>query len=199
MAFGPARRFIALVAGMFVLTAPAMGVVEALTTQDRPVNANAKAIHEFQEELRDYVKLQRELKETLPKLPQDATPLQIDQYQRSLQALIQTKRKGAKVGDIFKREVRPVLRRLLYGIFTGPDGKRLRATVREENPGPAVKLVINGRYPDSIPLSTIPPQVLQALPPLPDELEYRFIDDQLILLDRDAQIIADYLAGAVPR
>ena len=167
--------------------------------QEKPVNPQAKALHEFQEEVRDYVEMQRDLKKSVPDLPQDATPTQIYQHQRALQALIQTKRKGAKPGDVFEREARPVIRRLLYGVFTGPDGKRLRAITREENPGPAVKLVINGRYPDSIPLSTVPPQVLQMLPPLPEELEYRFIDDQLVLLDKDAQIIVDYLTGAVPR
>jgi hypothetical protein len=199
VAFGSVRRrfisVVLVVAGALVARASS----EPAAHQDKPVNANAKAIHEFQEEVRDYVKLQHELKETLPDVPRDATPLQIYQQQRALQALIQTKRKGARPGDLFKREVRPIFRRLLYGVFTGPDGKRLRASIREENPGPAVKLIINGRYPDAIPLSTVPPQILQALPHLPDELEYRFIDDQLILLDRDAHIIVDFLTGAVPR
>jgi hypothetical protein len=189
------RRLLTLIAGaVFALAAPTLS-----GRQEKPVNPHAKALHEFQEEVQDYVELQRDLKKSVPDLPQDATPQQIYAHQRALQALIQTKRKGAKPGDVFEREARPVLRKLLYGVFGGPDGKRLRATTREENPGPAVKLVINGRYPDSIPLSTVPPQVLAALPPLPTELEYRFIDDQLILLDKDAHIIVDYLAGAVPR
>jgi hypothetical protein len=34
---------------------------------------------------------------------------------------------------------------------------------------------------------------------MPEELEYRFIDDQLILLDAHAHIIVDYLTGAMPR
>jgi hypothetical protein len=34
---------------------------------------------------------------------------------------------------------------------------------------------------------------------LPPELEYRFINDNLILLDAHAHIIVDYLTGAVPR
>ena len=71
--------------------------------------------------------------------------------------------------------------------------------VMEENPGEVVKLVVNGRYPDTIPLSSVPPQILQALPPLPQELEYRFIETSLILLDVQAHIIVDYLTGAVPR
>ena len=103
------------------------------------------------------------------------------------------------MGHIFTRDVRPVLRRLLYGLFTGPDGKSLKEAVMEENPGETVKLVVNGRYPDTFPLSSVPPQILKALPALPEELEYRFILTSLIILDVDAHIIADYLTGAVPR
>jgi hypothetical protein len=45
----------------------------------------------------------------------------------------------------------------------------------------------------------VPPQVLRSLPPLPPELEYRFIGTTLILLDAHAHIIVDYMTGAVPR
>ena len=45
----------------------------------------------------------------------------------------------------------------------------------------------------------MPPQILKALPALPEELEYRFIQTSLIILDVDAHIIVDYLTGAVPR
>jgi hypothetical protein len=166
---------------------------------EKRVNPNAKAIAEFQEEVQEYIELHRKLERTLPDLPKDATPLQIDQRQRALGALIQDARRGQGVGDIFERDVRPVIRRLLYGMFSGPEGKRLRLSVNEENPGEVVKLTVNGRYPDTIPVSTVPPQVLALLPPLPPELEYRFIGSTLILLDAHAHIIVDYLTGAVPR
>ena len=163
------------------------------------VNPNAKAIAEFQKEVGEYVGLHRELKATLPKLPKEASPAAVDEHQRALGRLIQQARKNEGVGHIFTRDVRPVLRRLLYGLFTGPDGKSLQEAVMEENPGETVKLVVNGRYPDTFPLSSVPPQILKALPALPEELEYRFIQTSLIILDVDAHIIVDYLTGAVPR
>jgi hypothetical protein len=163
------------------------------------VNPNAKAIAEFQKEVAEYVGLHRELKATLPKLPKEATPAAVDEHQRALGRLIQQARKNEGVGHIFTRDARPVLRRLLYGLFTGPNGKSLHEAVMEENPGETVKLVVNGRYPDTFPLSSVPPQILKALPALPEELEYRFIQTSLIILDVDAHIIVDYLTGAVPR
>ena len=168
-------------------------------TDKQRVNPNAKAIADFQEEVAEYIELHRKLDGTLPVLSKDASAEEIDQHQRALGRLIQQARKNEKAGDIFERDVRPVLRRLLHGLFTGPDGQKLRMAVMEENPGEVVKLVVNGRYPDTIPLSSVPPQILQALPPLPQELEYRFIETSLILLDVHAHIIADYLTGAVPR
>ena len=40
----------------------------------------------------------------------------------------------------------------------------------DENPV-SVKLAVNGRYPDGVPLSTVPPQVLQTLPKLTEDLD----------------------------
>ena len=53
---------------------------------------------------------------------------------------------------------------------------------------------MNGRYPDTVPLSTVPPQVLQGRCPIfPRSCEYRFVGDRLILLDPHAHIIVDYM------
>jgi hypothetical protein len=189
----PAAFAIALVA---VLLAAAGAAADQ---QEKRVNPNAKAIAEFQEEVEEYIALHRKLEATLPELSTEATPEEIDRRQRALGALVQDARRGAKQGDVFEREVRPVIRKLLAGLFSGPEGKRLRVTINEENPGEVVKLTVNGRYPDTVPISTVPPQLLALLPPLPPELEYRFIGTTLILLDSHAHIIVDYLTAAVPR
>jgi hypothetical protein len=166
---------------------------------DKRVNPNARAIADFQEEVDEYFALRDKLERTLPDLPRDPTPEDLDRRQRALAALIQKARRNAKQGDIFERDTRPVFRRLLYGVFSGPGGQALRQSINDENPTDAVKLQINGRYPDTFPFSTVPPQVLQNLPPLPRGLEYRFISSTLILLDAHAHIIVDYMTGAVPR
>jgi len=187
---------------VFVLLAlfTIVSLSSSIQAQPPRVNPNAKAIAKYQQEVDRYVTLHRELEATLPPLPGDPTPMQVYQRQRDLERLIQGRRRGAKQGDIFVREVRPVLRRLLYAVFKGPDGNKLKLSVGEERPPQeVVKLQINARYPDTIPLSTVPAPVLAALPQMPEELEYRFIDEQLILLDAHAHIIVDYLTGAVPR
>lgn len=196
-------RFLPVAAGVLaalIAVMPAAADTRAgLQAAPQRVNANAKAIADFQEEVNEYVELHRRLEKTLTAVPRDATPEMIDKYQRDLGRLIQQARKNDRAGDIFESNVRPVLRKLLAGLFNGPDGRKLRMAVAEENPGEAVRLVVNGRYPDTIPLSSVPPQVLQTLPALPEELEYRFINSTLILLDVHAHIIVDYMTGAVPK
>jgi hypothetical protein len=66
----------------------------------------------------------------------------------------------------------------------------------DENPG-SLKVMINARYPDSVPLSTMPPQVLGGLPKLPEELEYRFLGDRLILMDVHSHTIVDVIDKAL--
>jgi PAS domain S-box-containing protein len=57
---------------------------------------------------------------------------------------------------------------------------------------------VNAIYPEKAGLATVPPLILVNLPRLPDGLEYRFMGRDLILRDRDANIIVDFVPGAVP-
>jgi hypothetical protein len=151
--------------------------------------------------LKEYVELHVKLERSLPKLPTEATPAQIDTNQRAFEKLMREARKTAKRGDIFTPKARPIIKRLLATIFGGPDGRQLKAALRGEAPVDPVKLKlrVNGRYPDTVPLSTVPPQVLQTLPGLTEDLEYRFVGNWLILLDTHAHVIADFIVNALPK
>src|SRR5690606_38021637 len=98
-------------------------------------------------------------------------------------------------GDILTPAARRHLRGMLAKVLNGPDGASLKATIMDENPG-KIALSVNSRYPDGIPVSTVPPQVLAVLPRLPEELEYRFIGNRLILLDVHAYTVVDYMDDA---
>jgi hypothetical protein len=160
--------------------------------------ADARALGTMNDRIRDYIDLHRRIEATLPKLPDDATPQQIDKNQRLFERKVREARKGARPGDIFTPEARPVIVRLLAAVFDGPEGKRLKASIMDENPKDLAHAV-NGRYPDTVPLSTVPPEVLQTMPKLSEDMEYRFIGDDLILLDTHAHVIADFIEDALPR
>jgi hypothetical protein len=161
---------------------------------------DAQALATMNDRLKEYVKLHVEIERKLPKLPDDATPQQIDNNQRAFERMMRDARRTAQQGDIFTPEAQPVIKRLLVAVFDGPEGKQLKASIMDENPvNPSqMELGVNARYPDIVPLTTVPPEVLQTLPKLTEDLEYRFVGDWLILLDQHAHIIADYIPDAVP-
>lgn len=188
----------ALVVACARASAPAPATGTPTADDQVRVNADARALADFEARVKQYLALHNKLEDTLPKLSKESTPEQIEKNQRALGRLIADARRGAKQGDFFTREIRAVIRRLLARVFGGADGRQLRASIMDENPGP-IKLEVNGRYPDTIPLSTMPPQVLEALPKLPEELEFRFIGDRLILMDVHAHIILDIIEDALPK
>ena len=198
-------------AGVALLTAMACahtgGAAPAEQAQTKPasppatsapaVPSDARTVATFTERVRQYSELHNKLEKTLPALPKETTPEAIDKHQRALEALIKQHRASAKRGDIFDPETEKMIRRVFAQIFAGSEGAKLKATIMDENPT-TTKLAVNSRYPDEVPLSTMPPQVLAMLPKLPDDLEYRFIGSRLILLDVHAHTIADYIENALP-
>jgi len=163
--------------------------------------ADAAVLATMNERVKAYVNLHREVEKSLPVLPNDATQLQIVQNQRLFEERVRKARATAKQGDIFIPEARTVIKRLLATVFGGPEGAQLKASIMDENPVDpvALKLSVNGRYPDTVPLTTIPPKILQTLPELTEDLEYRFVGDWLILLDTHAHVIADYIDNSLPK
>jgi hypothetical protein len=164
---------------------------------ESPATTQAQTSAEFSDRVKKYSDLHKRLEGTLPKLPKEADPVAIDTHQRSLEKLLKAERRGAKQGDILTPATRRQFRDVLSRVLGGKDGAALKATILDENPG-KIALVVNSRYPDDVPLSTVPPQVLASLPKLPEELEYRFIGNRLILLDIHAHTIADYMDNAFP-
>jgi hypothetical protein len=160
--------------------------------------ADARALATMNDRLKEYVELHKKVEATLPKVPDEATPKQIDTNQRLFEQKLRDARKGAKQGEIFTAEARPVIQRLLNAVFAGPEGKQLKASIMDENPV-GISIGVNGRYPDNVPISTVPPEVLQTLPKLAEDMEYRFVGHNLILLDAHAHIIADYIPDAIPK
>jgi hypothetical protein len=173
------------------------GGIQQPAPKPQPADVQAKVIADFMERVKAYVAIHQKAEATLPRLPKEATPKQIDDKQRALAALIQQARATAKRGDIFTPEMSAFVKRLLARVFAGADGRQLRASIMDENVKP-VTLKVNQRYPDEYPLTTMPPEVLQTLPALPEELEYRFLGEQLILLDPHAHVIADFVIDALP-
>jgi hypothetical protein len=174
--------------------APAKAAAKA---QAKPkVNANALVMKDFLKRVDGYVAIHKKAEDTLPKLKKEATPQEMDTHQRALARLLQEARKDAKQGDLLGPAMQRFIRGLFRPIFSGKEGLQIKSEILDKEYKGDVKLVVNGRYPDEVPVSTMPPQVLAALPKLPEELEYRFIQSSMILFDPHAHIIADFMVRA---
>lgn len=170
----------------------------AETVQAARAARDAEIASAFTARTAAYADLHRNLEQTLPTRALAPTQTEVDRHERALARLIAGARGRARHGDMFDRETRAYFRRQIARALAGPDGAELKAAIMDDNPG-RVRIAINGRYPDDVPLATMPPQVLGALPRLPADLEYRFIGDRLILLDVHARIVVDYVDNALPR
>lgn len=161
------------------------------------MNAAAAAMADFVQRVNDYAALHKKLDGTLVEVPKQGSPEQFFEHQRALARLVQKERVNARPGDFCTKAMRAVIRRNLAAVFRGPEGRQIKRSILDEYTG-GVRLEVNGRYPDDVPLSSVPPQVLNALPRLPDVLEYRFIGERLILLDTHAHVIVDFVEHVFP-
>ena len=61
-----------------------------------------------------------------------------------------------------------------------------------------MKIGVNEVYPTTLPLATFPPNLLQKLPALPPELEYRIVGRDLILRDVTGNVVVDVMREVFP-
>ena len=195
--------FKALAVGATITVLPGSMVAETAFAQQKSetqvvVSANQKKmIAAFNKHVKDYVKQRNRLEEKLPKLSKDATPDQIQTYQKAFVDALRAARASAKPGYIFGPDVAEYMRKTIKTEFKGSDRAELRETVLEaETKGVPIK--VNYPYPESKEITQMPPTLLLKLPQLPKEIKYRFVRRHLLLVDTDNDLIVDYMLNALP-
>src|SRR5688500_1009025 len=161
------RAFVTL-AVVAVLAAPVRAQDPAASPQD------AAIVADFDQRVKKYAALRNEINKGAARQRETEHPEKIAAAREALAARIKTERAGAKPGDIFTPAIQERIRKLLAPEMAGTKGKNTRGSIWDEGPGPgAFKLEVNTIYPKDQPLGNVPPNVLKALPPLPEGLEYR--------------------------
>jgi hypothetical protein len=163
-----------------------------------PENPDSAILADFKARLEKYVKVQRALLDKAP-ISEDATPAQIRARQEKLAAQLRMIRKDAKRGDILTPPVAALFRRLINPELKGREGRETKQALEEEDGEVAeVWLRVNATWPASEPLTTVPANILEKLPQLPPDVEYRISNKRhLVLRDVDANIIVDFIYNAV--
>lgn len=154
-------------------------------------------LSEFENRAKGYIKLREQADNGLPKLPKKATKEQIQAHHDAFLKAVQQARAGTRQGDIFTPDASVIIRQMIKDEFKGRDRADLRARVFEaENTGIRVK--VNVEYPQSKEVMDMPPQLLLTLPQLPKDLKYRLVGEYLLLVDRENEMIVDYMTNALP-
>lgn len=159
--------------------------------------ADKAAIDTFEKQVKAYVELRNKIRESTPKLSKDSTPEQIHAYRTALEQSLRNSRAGAKRGELFRPDTADYIRRTLKNEFQGKDRRELRDKIFEtELQG--VVLRVNYPYAQTAEYSEMPATLLAKLPQLPKEVRYRFVGRNMLLVDRESDVIIDFMTDALP-
>jgi hypothetical protein len=153
------------------------------------------AVKEFQDRIDNYLSAKK--KKDVVQKPTDS-PDKLAQQKQQTAEKSQQARPEAQRGDIFTPVISAYFKKQIKSTMHGPEGSRVRASLRHAEPLPNVQLKVNAKYPKNLPLQSTPPTLLKNLPPLPRELQYRIVGSALVLYDMSAGLVVDFIPGAVP-
>jgi hypothetical protein len=189
-----------LAVALFVSVLPASSVSAQTTGPAAQVQVSPKhkeAFAAFEARVKEYVSLRESIEGKMPKLSKDAKPEEIEAHKAALQNAVRAARASAKQGDIFT----PVAVGHIREVIKSDAPARVKREVREtviESEVKSVPLRVNYAYPDSQELLEMTPTLLLRLPQLPKQVRYRFVNGNLLLVDRENGLIIDYMTDALP-
>ena len=171
-------------------------VAMASTVAAQPIPDAAEAT--FHAAVARYLELHDRVKSEVPSLTVTTNGAEISRTSDTIAAALQRARRDARPGDIFNPEVTKLITLRLRERLAGEDINRLLVLINDE---PTLKAAptIHMRYPAASSMATTPTRLLDVLPRLPEALEYRFLGRALVLRDRDAAMIVDYIVDVLPR
>jgi hypothetical protein len=150
----------------------------------------------FLHRVEQYVMLHRELEAPLPREVVTEDPSLLFVSRQALAQAIRKARADARQGDIFSPAIVQYFRTVVADALREGDIHDMLAIVEEENTM-HVSARVNADYPAGASIPFMPTCLLAALPPLPPELEYRFVARDLILWDVHAGLIVDFVPRAI--
>jgi hypothetical protein len=159
---------------------------------------NQQPLQDFQNRVSEYQKLHDKARSQIPKLKPTASPEAIGKHERALAYRIREARGHAAQRNIFTPEISAEFKRLIGETMKGPEGVTIRQSLARSEPVRLRKLRVNQAYPEGVPLQTTPPSLLLNLPALPKGYEYRLVNNNLVLLDVEANLIVDFIPNAIP-
>lgn len=158
---------------------------------------DAEVIAEFRHRLTEYDAVRRRLDAALPPMPVAADPATILRVAQAHHGALLSARHSARQGDIFFTRIADRFRDWIRVSLHHMPPNVFIAMITEPDAPPMARPGVNDSYPEGGALTTMPPEMLKLFPALPEGLEYRFIDRDLILWDVHANLIVDFIPDAL--
>lgn len=192
-ATGPSRSLVAAALAGLML------VFDASVVAAQPLQPNSQAELTFAGAIDDYVAMHRRLEKLVGPITLDSSIESINRSIQGLAAAIREERADARQGELFTPAIARQLRVRVHEALRahGFAAADVIDSQRFESIDPLnVHLHVNDTFPWVL-SSAMFPCVLDALPPLPSELQYRIVGFDLVLVDVHASLIVDILPNVV--
>jgi hypothetical protein len=177
----------------FGAAAAACAVLSAgdLYAAQPPLEAFKAAVHQ-------YAQVHRAIERQLPRLHSTRDAQEIREHVNAMASALQTARAGAREGDIFTPAIGVLLRDRISDALAarGFRPADVIAASVEESDDEAPMPIVTGRFPWRRG-AAMWPCIIDALPALPQELQYRIVGSDLVLVDIHADLVVDVLRNAV--
>ena len=163
-----------------------------------PADPRAAQYEDFAKRLDAFMKVRDAVEDSVGDLDPTKSQAEIAARASALAAGLIAARPNARAGDIFTPEIATILASMIKEEYSrrSEPVQETREDTQDELPDFVPK--VNSLYPTTYPLATFPPTLLPLLPPLPEKLEYRIVQNYLVLRDIEANLIVDFMPNAVP-
>jgi hypothetical protein len=172
----------------------------AVTASPRQAGEDADPLEQFYTAVDAYVALHQTVEASVPPLEISPDGEEIRAAIEAMATAMREARPAAAEGDIFNADAAAILRRTIRTTVrdAGCDVAAMRAAEADEPRSfPAPRPLVHDRF-DWEAGSFTPWCLLAVLPRLPEELQYRFVGRDLVLVDIHADLVVDVLADAFP-
>lgn len=187
-------RSLGIVALLCILLLACPAVAAGPAGKEKPADP---AVAAFEQRLNDFLKLRNEAEKASPHIDGKSKPEEITAHRRQLAEEVRKRRPTARVGDVFGTELTARIGKVMAA-YLGRRASPERRAVEDDKPEQTqTKIMVNGPYPAEG-RAMMPPDILKVLPRLPDGLQYRFVQDDLLLVDTRSQLIIDLVPRALP-
>lgn len=186
-------------ASAVVLSALVVGIGSGTAAESPGTRPLTSALGRFGEKVAAYAALRQMVDDILPSAYERPRGIRaMLQARAELASAVKIARPFARPGDFFAPAVADLFRSTIAEALSGVDSDSFFESLYA---GDAVPAGLPPRVYDTYPewaTYEVPLVVLERLPLLPDELEYRLIGRTLVLWDIDADLILDVLPDAIP-